>query len=504
MDFFHEVDDPLLTSPNHIGQSTASNTSTNSQNNEESTSKVLRNETSATSCSHGPEGDKVTGTQDHNNLVMRSFMDLRLTPNMLGRSRRSFGRISNEWRSSLRVVHPPFGHFKFSYSPNGMLDFATCVEEEVGMQIIQQTSVNYPRPSLTWLHVIPDVTIKDRERENEREDSAIHKADAQIIQSDTTSFIETSETTSASSNSTSITRSEISEPVQKTLYIPPHQRVNTNTSHFRSQSESVIQDSKNTSSSRVHKNTRQSIHFPTFAGNTHALHSHLQNLPTTSNFSSNAIIQNNHNNFELSDQRNYRGTGQGAKSIKNLQDHLNCSVFVSHLPKDVQHHEIFNVINTGSVVSLHIMRPVSWNPFCAAKIVFKYPEGAARFIAASCNAEKIQIREHQLHVRYNHHGMVKHSRENQSRVLHIEGPENIMNEGFWTAYFDKITKYTLEYVGYLQVPNLSKGMRVMEFRFARVEAQAQSILIDIVHDDLLSEMVCIWYGEDPCGKGWEF
>lgn len=78
-----------------------------------------------------------------------------------------------------------------------------------------------------------------------------------------------------------------------------------------------------------------------------------------------------------------------------------------------------------------------------------------------------------------------------------------MNEGFWTGYFDKITKYTLEYAGYLQVPNLSKGMRVMGFRFARVEAQAQSILIDIVHDDLLSEMVCVWYGEDPCSRSWE-
>lgn len=321
---------------------------------------------------------------------MRSFMDFRLTPNMLGRSRRSYERISNEWRSLLRVVHPPFGYFKFSYSPNGVVDFATCVEEEVGMQIIPQTSVNYPRPSLTWLHVVPDVIIKDREGENDREDSAIHKADAQIIQSDTTYFIETFETISASSNPTSITRSEISEPVHKTLYIPPHQRVNSNTSHLRSRSESVIQDSKNTSSVRAN-NIRQPIHFPTFTGNTHVPHSHLQNLPTTSNCSSNAITQNNHNNFELSDQRDYKGTGQGAKSIKNLHDHLNCSVFVSHLPADVQHHELFNVINTGSVVSLHIMRPVSWIPFCAAKIVFKYPEGAARFITASCNAENIQI-----------------------------------------------------------------------------------------------------------------
>lgn len=64
MDCFHEVDDPPLTSPNHIGQSTISNTSTNSQNNEKFPSNILRNETSATSCLHGPEGDEVASTQD--------------------------------------------------------------------------------------------------------------------------------------------------------------------------------------------------------------------------------------------------------------------------------------------------------------------------------------------------------------------------------------------------------------------------------------------------------
>lgn len=367
------------------------------------------------------------------------------------------------------------------------------------MYLNTSSIVKYPRPSSSWLHVVPSVPIKDG---SERQVS--ETTEVRTIHPDTNSVAKTFEPLSVLSEPPPITQSDSSVIPKKIMYLPPHKRVDSNASHSQDQSDSSVPVSKSVILGRKKKKYQSLDLTPSqetlkdmrrvSTGSTYVSYQGLQPIP--------ALATSSASEVRLSDQTKYKGTGQGTKALDNLEDHLNCSVFVKHLPEDVIFREIFAIINTGSVICLHIMAPAVGRYFSAAKIVFKYPEGAARFIAAN-QGRQIRIRDHRLTVVYNHHGMLQHSPEHQSRVIHIEGPPSKMNEKFWRGYFESITNFNLEYAADLPTAQAVDGARMMEFRFSRVEAQAQTILIAILNDRQFDGTVIARYGDDPCGSGWD-
>ncbi|KAF7875303.1 hypothetical protein EAF04_002475 [Stromatinia cepivora] len=334
--------------------------------------------------------------------------------------------------------------------------------------------------------------------------------------------------TNTPSDITTITRPESSEAPEKTVYIPPHKRSNFDTTHFRTQSEPSALLPKNASSAKD-KERYQSVDLPPKQRNsamakrilTGAAYIPRPSPPLPGSLPANAEgfakfkekSTQNLQNGKLSEsmpsaQSKYMEIGKNIKGIKNLADHLNCSVFVSHLPEKVFYKEIFPIITTGSVIAVYIEGPIPGCPFSTAKITFKYPEGAARFIELANTAEGIKIREHHLSVAYSSCGMLKYPMEHQSRVLYIEGPTHKMTKMFWKSYFVKVTGFSLERVRNLQLAPRHRFRRKMEFRFARVEAQAQRILIAIIEDPQFDcaehgREVTVKYGEDPCGRGWD-
>lgn len=399
------------------------------------------------------------------------------------------------------MKHPKFGHFKFSYSPFGTIEY------EVDDPIMGPT---YPRPRSTWLHVLPEELTQ-----NSNESKIVEITGGTIIESNNSDLTDNSEGASILSNSATTTRSESSDTSKEKVYIPPHKRGQFKASHSRTRSDSSTLTPKKNNFSKD-KKISGSLDLTSWQTNpiaarrtyTGSGYRPLPNAPPVLVSLPASVTEPSPQTSpskELSDQSNYKGTGQGSKSIKHLADNLNCSVFVSHLPKQVYHHEIFAIITTGSVVALHINTPCDGCPFSAAKILFKYPGGAMRFVRLANSTNGLEIRNHHLNVVYNDHGMVKYAKEHQSRVIHIEGPYEIMNEKFWIEYFDKVTKYQLEYVGYLPNRRAARTRRKMEFRFARIEAQAQTILLSIINDSQINDLgyVTAKYGEDPCGRGWD-
>ncbi|TGO81208.1 hypothetical protein BPOR_1272g00010 [Botrytis porri] len=402
-------------------------------------------------------------------LLMRSFGDLSITKDMIHGTKSSFESPCRKWLSSAQMLHPAFGYFKFVYSPLKQVDYESCFRGENVLSDVATTNTKYyPTASSSWLYALPEAFTGD-----DSDTETIGGTEDQVIDDDENDEDDRSNEVGEAADDfhqpcfAALSSSAATKPFVSMAYIPPHKRGSHDISHSRSQSDSAASSAK-------------------------------ASLPGRGS-------QRAQSEDSLRWQRtsNYKAAGQGSKAVRDLADNLNCSVFVSHLPEDVEYKELFAVITTGSVVSAHINKPIPGRPFCAAKITFKYPEGAARFIAQVSSPMGIQIRDHHLAAVYNDYGMVKHDQEHQSRVIHIHGPYKLMTENFWRKYFGKITRYQLVHVGYLPFNPNNKVTRSMEFHFARIEAQAQSILIAIIHDPQFEgEMICK-YGRDPCGKDWE-
>ncbi|KAF7926101.1 uncharacterized protein EAE97_010401 [Botrytis byssoidea] len=452
--------------------------------------------------------------------LMKSFLDLGLTKNVIHGNRSSFESACQNWLSSAKMYHPAFGYFKFEYLMFGQIDYKSCFRVDDTLNHAGTSEIKkYPAPSHSWLHALPDTFAGD-----DSDTEPLRSTYNQFMESEADGDIYNSkdfkggETTGHAGDShqpclAAPRSSKNSSVFESTSYIPPHKRSDTDSSHSRSQSDSVVLQSKTPPGrGRVSHGSQSedgsqwqadpSMNRRTLTGGYYKPHFSLYVPAYVHSGSIHPMTESSHSR-SLSTQSNYKETGQGTKAIKDLADNLNCSLFVSHLPEDIKYKEIFAVITTGSVVSVHINEPIPGRPFSAAKITFKYPEGAARFMALVNSPVGIQIRDHHVAAVYNGYGMVKHAQEHQSRVIHIHGPYKLMAEGYWRKYFGKVTRYQLDHVGYLPFDPNNKVTRFMEFRFARIEAQAQSILITIIHDPQFEGKVICKYGPDPCGKAWE-
>ncbi|TGO64787.1 hypothetical protein BOTNAR_0084g00180 [Botryotinia narcissicola] len=429
--------------------------------------------------------------------LMKLFLDLGLTKNVIHGNRSSFESSRQNWLSSAKMYHPAFGYFKFEYLMFGQIDYNSCFRvDDTLNHAVTSVMKKYPASSHSWLHALPEALAGD-----DSDTETLRSTDGQVINNCDGEGIHNSKDLKGS------------ETTGHAAYIPPYKRGDADSSHSRSQSDSVIllsntipgrgrvsNEDQSEDGAQWQANTNMSSR--TLTGGYYKPHFSLYVSASVHSGSVQPMTESGHSRSLLT-QSNYKAKGQGTKAIKDLADNLNCSLFVSHLPEDVKYKEIFAAITTGSVVSVHVNEPIPGHPFSAAKITFKYPEGAARFMALVNSSVGVQIRDHHFAAVYNGYGMVKHAQEHHSRVIHIHGPFKLMAEGFWRIYFGKVTRYQLDHVSYLPFDPNNKVTRSMEFRFARIEAQAQSILITIIHDPQFEGKVICKYGPDPCGKGWE-
>lgn len=193
-----------------------------------------------------------------------------------------------------------------------------------------------------------------------------------------------------------------------------------------------------------------------------------------------------------------RHTPLNAREVEGLLDFENCALFLTKIPVKVTLLELFSVITTGAVFCLHINPASGIHTTMAAKLAFMTPEAAAAFLRQIQSPRGVILHGQRVQGRYNRNGYVRNENIWQSRVLEVVGPTHMMTLEYWTSHFSKFSEFELE--AYRLAPTNVGGVSFMQFRFARIDGQAQTCLQCIRTDPSLFGIVQARYGADPCGS----
>lgn len=183
-----------------------------------------------------------------------------------------------------------------------------------------------------------------------------------------------------------------------------------------------------------------------------------------------------------------------------MPDHLNCALFVTNIATRVTASEIFNQITCGRVVCLHIYEPDYKHTSKAAKIVFAEPTSARMFYdqLRSLAFRHLNNQISNIEVVYNRHGQPRYENIIKTRVLVIEGPSANMTLNFWKEYFGFFSKFELEH--FIVMETHDPTLRRFEFRFVRIDGQAETCMGAIRNNDSFNGVFRAWYGHDPCDQ----
>jgi hypothetical protein len=180
----------------------------------------------------------------------------------------------------------------------------------------------------------------------------------------------------------------------------------------------------------------------------------------------------------------------------DLLDSENCALWLKNMTLQTSEGEIFDKITTGAVSILHFYEPTEEHGSKAAKLVFMNPRGATRFLRECRGNLGVWIRGRRLYCWYNRDGYRQHPQPSQSRVIHVNGPKDIMTFEHWDSYFRQWC--VLQWDGH-DIIFEDEDRRIMEFRFSRIDGQAQTCLQAIDADESIDKTVTwAYYGHDPC------
>ncbi|KAF7926103.1 uncharacterized protein EAE97_010403 [Botrytis byssoidea] len=213
-------------------------------------------------------------------------------------------------------------------------------------------------------------------------------------------------------------------------------------------------------------------------------------------------LQRRNNSFVPSEEDsqtssgNYKGNPRAG--IRGLSDHLNCALWLTNLAADIQAHEVFDEIHTGAVTAFEITRPQGEYVMSAAKLVFKYPEAAARFKDQCESEEGIVLRGRRVNARYNTFGYCQYKSEDKTRMISIEGPSRYVVYDHFKVFFETFCDHELS--GWEYVEAAVKGNRKMLIGFARINGQATQCLEALQMHPVYGEHLIVQYAPDPCAK----
>lgn len=191
-----------------------------------------------------------------------------------------------------------------------------------------------------------------------------------------------------------------------------------------------------------------------------------------------------------------RGSKYHQAQVLNLADNDNCATYITDVPLSINPKTFFAAIDCGAVATIDVKDANKKFILKAADVVFAKPEAAAKFIAKVNSGPGLYINGQRLSARYNKFGQFT-TPPGQTRVVFIEGPEEMMDVDEWLKYFDEYSIYVLEKYEEVYRKN---GRVMLEFYFVRIVGQAQTIKQAIEDDPNLQGAVNVGYSRDPCGN----
>ncbi|KAG4440162.1 hypothetical protein IFR05_004371 [Cadophora sp. M221] len=203
---------------------------------------------------------------------------------------------------------------------------------------------------------------------------------------------------------------------------------------------------------------------------------------------------------QLEFKQNYQGDPNSEvnrRQVHQLPDAHNCTLWLWNIPATLHVSEVFDQIDTGAVQCCHIVPPNEDYHTCAAKLAFMAPEAAAKFKEKAESEGGIWLGGRKLMVRYNRDGNLRNDTQ-QSRVLIIEGPKELMTLQYWESYFAKICVFQWDRV--LEIPCQDPEKRVLQFSFVRLDGQAQACMGAIRTQSEFVGVFRAGFALDQCGN----
>ncbi|KAL2061935.1 hypothetical protein VTL71DRAFT_7313 [Oculimacula yallundae] len=176
-------------------------------------------------------------------------------------------------------------------------------------------------------------------------------------------------------------------------------------------------------------------------------------------------------NYEVEPYRGDLSSQANRRQVHQLPDTHNCTLWLWNIPAALWISELFDQIDTGAVQCCHIVPPNEAHITCAAKLAFMAPEAATKFKEKVDSEKGVWLKGHKLMARFNRDGNLRNHTQ-QTRVLVIEGPNNLMTIQYWEAYFRKICVFQWDRV--LELPCVDKDKKILQFAFVRLDGQAQA------------------------------
>lgn len=185
----------------------------------------------------------------------------------------------------------------------------------------------------------------------------------------------------------------------------------------------------------------------------------------------------------------------------DIPDDQNCSIFILGLPPMVTYRQFFAAIrNTGRVYQTRISAPEpdKGHTTSACKVVFFDRPSAERFWEN--HRRGFVIRDYPMfegRLRWNRvKSAAVEGSPDQSRVLLISGPDQVVNEHFLTQFFQSKLEYQVDEI-ITRNPGGIFGRSEVEFRFGSFRCQAEAAKMAL-HREFTDHGVHVRYGPDPC------
>ncbi|KAH8597101.1 hypothetical protein B0O99DRAFT_592853 [Bisporella sp. PMI_857] len=194
---------------------------------------------------------------------------------------------------------------------------------------------------------------------------------------------------------------------------------------------------------------------------------------------------------------NYHGSKTSRawqQQIAGLSDGQNCALWITGIPEFVTEADIFAVINTGAVYCVHLMVPNQQHPTKAAKLIFTTLPGCQIFMA-QYQQFGLRLGGMSVQIRFNRHGQLPYH-GSHTRVILIEGPDEVMTIPAWASYLQRFSIFQLEHARKVECFKLGRTM--IELRFARIDGQAEACFLALERNAVIHPHITVQYGPDPC------
>lgn len=177
----------------------------------------------------------------------------------------------------------------------------------------------------------------------------------------------------------------------------------------------------------------------------------------------------------------------------NLDDSVNCALWLSNVPVGTKAFQIFDLIDCGSVHCVHMV-PVTGADM-HVRVVFLHPEGAAAFMAKSTSTRAgLNLDRRRIEVEYDKNHGVESVVFPEYRIFSIQVYKfYLKNHQYWKNYFGQFCNLELDRI----VDRRGVTSKIMEFRFQSV-GKAELCFQAIGKHPSLSGICPPRYRRDPC------